>query len=64
MRGIIIFTIMLIGITLINCGNLVTMPNISIRDIETSSFQDAVNKLVAKYGNRPISFDAIIETKD
>ncbi len=55
----IIVLLLLIALALTN--NLVAMPEIRISDIETPSFQEGVNKLIARYGRNKVMFDAIIE---
>lgn len=56
----IIVLLLLIALALTN--NLVAMPEIRISDIETPSFQEGVNKLIARYGRNKVMFDAIVET--
>jgi hypothetical protein len=45
------------------CASLTSMPSLNITNIESPSFNAAVNTLITKYGTAPLSFDAIIETE-
>lgn len=63
MRSLLQLLLLALSLTIVLAGNLLSMPVLTPDKIETSSFQDEVRALAAKYGTARLSFDAVIETK-
>ena len=63
MPSLLPLLLLALSLTLALAGNLLSMPVLTPDKIETSSFQDEVRALAAKFGSAKLTFDAIVETK-
>jgi hypothetical protein len=62
MRGTLGLLVMLWIVAVAAAGNLKTMPVVDMSRVESTSFKEAVQAYMNKFGTKAITFDAIIET--